>query len=223
MNDLGKAFSFAFKDPSWFPKFIVGAVFMLLSIVLIGIFVLAGYFIQVTQRVMRQDPNPLPEWSDIGVMLIVGFKFCVVYLIYVLPIVLLYIPFFGLTLLGQFSHEGNMAGMFASIYLLAALVIIIPYGLLLSLLTPIITYRFAERESMSDALDIADVFRSFKRNWQSTLIIALIAVGIQSFAPIGLIVFFVGIFFTIFYAYLVSSYMYGTLYLQQAEGGTTAR
>jgi hypothetical protein len=72
---------------------------------------------------------------------------------------------------------------------------------------------------MSDAWDIAQVFRDFKSNWQNTLVVALIVVGIESFAAVGVVFFFIGIFFTIFYAYLVSAYLHGLLYLELPESG----
>ena len=66
---------------------------------------------------------------------------------------------------------------------------------------------------MADALDIATVFRLFKRNWQNTVIVALITLGVQSLAAAGVIVFVVGVLVTIFYSRLVTAHLYGTLYL----------
>ena len=219
MNDLGKAFTFVFKDPRWFTKFLIGAVFMVLSIFVVAIFILAGYFVQVVLRVMRQEQNPLPDWNDIGAKLVLGFKFCVVYLIYLLPIILLYIPVVLLAVFGSLLGQANITEAFASVYMILIFLIIIPYSLFLALMLPIISYRFAANESIGEALDIGAVFRSFRQNWQNTAIVALIAAGIQSFAGIGIIAFFVGIFFTIFYSYLVSAHLFGTLYLQQAHEG----
>ena len=94
--------------------------------------------------------------------------------------------------------------------------IVIPYSLAFALLIPIISYRFAERERISDALDIGTILRLFKRNWQNTIVVALIVVGIESFAFVGIIFFLVGVLFTMFYTYLVSAHMHGQLYLEQA-------
>jgi hypothetical protein len=222
MNDLGKAFSFPFKDPAWGSKFFLAAVFMLLSIVLVGIFILAGYFVQVTQRVMRREVNPMPEWTDIGVKLVLGFKFCVVYFVYIFPVLLLYIPFVVIIMVGAVSGDQETIGAVAGLYSVLIVVLIIPYSLALALLAPSITVRFAEHERISDGLDIGGIFRNFKQNWQNHTIVALIAVGLQSFAGIGFILFIVGIFVTIFYSYLVSAHMYGSLYLEQAREGTPA-
>jgi len=215
MKDLGRAFSFPFKDPNWIGKFLVGVVFMLLSIFLVGIFVLVGYFIQITQRVMRQEALPLPEWGDIGGKLVLGFKFCVVYFLYLLPVFLLMIPLIVLPLLAEISGDEDVFALVTLVYSFAYTLVVIPYSLALTVLIPIIIYRFAEREKISDALDLAAVIREFKHNWQNTVIVALIAVAIQSFAGVGMIVFFVGLFFTIMYAYVVSAYLTGALYLER--------
>jgi hypothetical protein len=194
---------------------------MFLCIFVVGFFILAGYFVQVTQRVMRRDPNPLPEWNDIGVKFIVGFKMIVVYFVYLLPVFLLYIPFAVLTVVGAVSGNDELSGLFAGIYMIGLVfIVIIPYSLFFAMLIPIIAYRFAANESIREALHIAEIFRIFKKNWQNTVIVALVQVGVQSFAGIGIIIFFIGIFFTILYAYLVSAYLHGALYLEHtAEGG----
>jgi len=219
MNDLGKAFSFPFKDNAWFSKFLIGVLFMLLSILIIGIFILAGYFVRVTQAAMRRDENPLPDWDDIGGMLVTGFKFVVVYLVYSIPIFLLYIPLVVMAVLGELSGGAASSDLFAGLYAAGIIVLVVPYALALSLFMPIITYRFARNENIGEALDVGEIVRAFRRNWQGALIVALIAVGIQSFSAVGLVLFLVGVFFTIFYSYLVSAYLFGALALEDQQRG----
>ncbi len=217
MDNLGDAFSFPFKGKDWFSKFALGAVFMVLCLFIVGFFILAGYYVRVTQRVMKQEEPLLPEWDDIGGKLVLGFKFCLVYLIYTLPIILLYIPLVAMAIIGEISGQQEAAGIFTGIYTLGLFVLVIPYSLLLYAFMPIITYRFAERESIGDALDIGTLFKLFAQNWQDTLIVALIAVGVHSFAWVGIIGFFIGVFFTIMYAYLISSFLFGTLYRSRRD------
>jgi hypothetical protein len=219
MNDLGKAFSYPFKDNAWFSKFLIGALFMLLAIVVVGIFVLAGYFVRVTQAAMRNEEHELPAWEDIGGMLVTGFKFVVVYVIYSIPLLVLYIPLAIMAVIGEMSGQGDPAGLFAGVYAVGISILVIPYALALSLFMPIITVRFAVNESIGDALDIGGHLRAFRSNWQGTLVVALIAVGIQSFAAVGIVLFLVGMFFTIFYSYVVSAYMFGMLRRETQETG----
>jgi hypothetical protein len=223
MKDLGKAFSFLFKDPRWVSKIVLAAVFMILSIFLIGIFILAGYFIQLTQRVMRREEYPLPEWTDIGVKFVVGFKYVLVYLVYMLPIILLLIPIVLIAIAGAIMDQPDLMGAFATVYMFGFTLLVIPYSLALTLLIPVISYRFAREERMSDALDIGGVLRDFRHNWENTVVVALIALGVESFAGIGILLFLIGIFFTLFYAYALSAYLHGALYLSLLEkGGQTS-
>ena len=222
MKDLGKAFSFIFKDPSWVSKTAIAAVFMILSVLLVGFFILLGYFLQITQRVMRRQEPALPEWDEIGVKFVLGIKFCVVYVIYLIPVMIFMVPLIGLAAAGGFADQSDVVGMAFGIYLFGLTLLIVPYGLVLSIATPIIIYRFAERERIGDAIDVVRIVTLFRANWQNSLVAALLAFGLQSFGGIGAAVFLIGFFFTMFYAYAVSSYMSGLLYLESAREGTTA-
>jgi hypothetical protein len=142
-----------------------------------------------------------------------------VYLVYLIPVFILIIPVIALAIVSDMADAQDMVAVFSVVYMFAFTLLIIPYSLILTAVGPIIAYRYARREKMSDAWDIAQVFRDFKSNWQNTLVVALIVVGIESFAAVGVVFFFIGIFFTIFYAYLVSAYLHGLLYLELPESG----
>lgn len=215
MRDLGKAFSFFFQDPSWIAKSAIAAGMMILSLFGIGIPVLAGYFIQLTQRVMRREEYPLPAWSDVGVQFVTGFKYCVVFLIYVLPVILLYIPFIALIVAGAVAGESDGLNLITTLYLFPFMAFVLVYSVALAAASPIIAYRFAERERISDALDIAVIYREFKENWQNALVVALLTIAVQSFAMIGIVFLLIGVFLTIFYAYAVSAYLAGLLYCER--------
>jgi len=217
MNDLGKAFSSFFKDPARFTKTLGAALFMILSVFGIGILVLAGYFVQITQRAMRREDPVLPRWDGLGRKIAVGFKFCVVYLVYLIPVLLLLFPVFFILLLTGGGEETETIPIILSIYTFAVTLLLIPYGLFLSLVSPIILYRFAERERIGDAAEFVSVVRQFGKNWQNTLAVALIGIGIQSIAPVGFMILGVGIFFTVFYSLVVTAHMSGLLSLNSLK------
>jgi hypothetical protein len=212
MNDLGNAFSFPFRDRDWATKFVVGALFLFLSLLGIGIFIIAGYLVQLTQRVMKNDPQPLPDWTDIGVKFVIGLKFCIVYFLYLLPVFVLIMPALLLAALGQFAETSDAISLVMGVYLFGLMLFILPYSIAFTLLLPIITYRFAAHEKIGEALDVAAAIRNFKANWQTTTVVALLTVGVQSLAVVGLVFFIIGVVFTIFYSYIVSAYLTGALY-----------
>jgi Protein of unknown function (DUF4013) len=102
--------------------------------------------------------------------------------------------------------------MFSLVYTFGFTLLIVPYGIALTTLSPIINYRFALNERISDALDLGAIIRDFRKNWQNTLVVVLITIGIQSFAWLGIILFFVGVLLTILYSYMVPAYLCGMLY-----------
>jgi Protein of unknown function (DUF4013) len=221
MNDLGKAFSSYFKDPAWFTKTLGAALFMILSVFGVGILILAGYFVQIAQRVMRREDPVLPRWDGLGRKIAVGFKFCVVYLVYLIPVLLLLFPVFFILLLTGGGEETDTISIILSIYTFAVTLLLIPYGVFLSLVSPIILYRFAERERIGDAANFVHIVRLFGKDWQNTLAVALTGIGIQSIAPVGFMILGVGIFFTVFYSLVVTAHMSGLLGLNSLKQDQT--
>jgi len=145
--------------------------------------------------------------------IIPGFKFSVAFFIYILPIIFLMVPLIVLGIAAEVRPDEDLLQVATAIYTFGFMLLILPYSFALTLAQPIIIYRFAMNERISDALDVAQIVGAFKYHWQSTLIVALLALGIQSLASVGIVFFIVGVAFTIFYAYLVSSHLAGMLYL----------
>jgi len=212
MGDIGRAFTFPFKDPQWFVKFLIGCLMCMLAVVGIGFFILAGYFIQITQRAIRNEERALPDWDGIGQKLVLGIKIVIVYLVYLLPVMLLMIPLFPLAVLTDHPEAGDLVGLVSLVYFFGFVLIIVPYSIALTIASPIINYRFALNESIGDALDIGAIIKDFGKSWQNVLVVVLITIGVQSFAWIGVVLFIVGVLFTILYSYMVPAYLSGMLY-----------
>lgn len=212
MDDIGRAFTFPFKDPQWFVKFLIGCLMCILAFVGVGFFILAGYFIQITQRAMRNEERVLPDWDGIGQKLVLGIKIVIVYLVYLLPVILLMIPLFPLAILTDRPEAGDVVGLFSLVYFFGFMLLIVPYSIALTIASPIINYRFALNESIGDALDIGAIIKDFGKNWQNVLVVVLITIGVQSFAWIGVVLFIIGVLFTMLYSYMVPAYLGGMLY-----------
>ena len=222
MKDLGSAFSFPFKDPQWVSKLALGMVFVFLSLFVVGALFLIGYLVETTERVMRQQRPLLPAWDRLGAKFVLGLKFVLVIVVYLIPLFLLSLPVLALTIAGGFSENPDVYGAFSVVYSFGMTLLLVPYSLALSVLLPIIIYRFANRERIGDAVDIAAVVRDFRHNWQNTVLVALIAVVVQSLAGIGIVFMVVGALFTVLYACLISAYLVGALSAERREAGGTA-
>jgi hypothetical protein len=83
---FGKAFTFVFEDPKWLQK--VGIAALIILIPIVGPFAVFGWSLEVTRRVINNDPELLPTFSDFVGHLMRGLKAFVIGLVYVLPIIL---------------------------------------------------------------------------------------------------------------------------------------
>jgi hypothetical protein len=222
MDDLEKSLAFPFRDGNWVLKFIIGIAFMLLSIIGLGLPVMAGYYVQTVRRSMRDEDPALPEWTDIGIMFVTGFKFCVVYVLYLLPAILLVLP---ALLIGVVAGVGELPegfGAIVTIYTFGMLLIYIPYVLAFTLLSPVITCRFALNERISEALDIGAVLRDFRAVWPTATVTVLLTILLQTLAWAGIFLFLIGVLVTIFYSVVVSAHLFGAVHRVRVREGAAA-
>src|SRR5207237_1300515 len=64
--DFGRPFAFVFEDPEWVQKILLGGVFVLASVVIVGIFFVYGYVARLVRNVIDGVQYPLPAWDDHG-------------------------------------------------------------------------------------------------------------------------------------------------------------
>jgi len=192
MENLGRAFTFMFEDKAWPGKMILGGVFVLLSFLLIGLPFVVGYILEVARRSYEGNEIPLPEWDNMGEKFIQGLIFIVIILIYTIPFIL----FSTLRCLGPF---------FGFVYSIA-----------FALAMPYLMMKFALTRDFNSAFRFNEMIDFTKKNIGDIIIVVLIAFGMQIIATFGVILIFIGWFFTIFWAYLGEAYLLGKLY-QKAE------
>ncbi len=211
MNNISESFTFPFQDHAWLSKLLLGGLYVFLSCLLIGLPVLFGYYIELLQRVRRNEPSPLPEWKEPGVKFIVGIKFLVTLFLYYIPLLVIIVPMMVFIIAASFFGSDSMEMIEGSTLLTAILLTALPYALFVYLLIPLIAMQFAERESIRDGLRLGRVFTLFKLYWQEAVIIAMISIGIGLLSALGFIAFIVGILFTVFYTTVVRFHLYGRL------------
>lgn len=177
--DIQRAFTFPFDDKTWVSKIGIGAVLALLSFLIIPLFVLGGYSIEVARRVMEDD-ELLPDW-DIGKMLADGFVVTVASIIYSLPALVLFI--IGGLALGGFSAitGGSDAGVAAGggiLVLMACLAFL--YMLALIVITPGVYIQFIRHGNLGACLDYKEVLAITREQIGNIIMVfvALFIVGI---------------------------------------------
>ncbi|EKD49372.1 MAG: hypothetical protein ACD_63C00168G0005, partial [uncultured bacterium] len=187
--------------------------FVFLSMFLVGTPFLLGYIVWTTRNVIRKEKNPLPEWSNYGDMAICGLKLWLCYFIYYLPlVVIILIPIFILFWISFMS--GNMFYL-AFIFGLYGLFLLLT--LAYSLLFPSIYLRFVMTDDISETFKINEVFNFTKRNIGNVLLFIVFSWLAGMIASVGFIALFVGVFFTMFYAYCIQAHLMGQLQLEDKK------
>jgi hypothetical protein len=204
--DISRAFSYVFEDEDWIVKVLIGGLFVLLTPVLIGIPFLLGYMVEIVQNVMRDEPHPLPRWSDPGNKFVKGLTLAAIGFIYMLPVILL-ACLQGIVSLaaGDQGGEGLMA------FTLCVQCLYALWAFLVAIVFPAVVIRYAQSGRFGDAFRFNELFALITAN-ASDYIVALLVGWLASIAGgFGAILCLVGLFFTTFWSYLVAAHLWGQI------------
>jgi len=208
-----RAFRILFEDPDWLKHLLFGAVFTLLSGVLIGLFFIAGYGVRLVRNAQRGEARPLPDWDDLGGLFQDGLGPVGMYLIYgfatpLVPATIAGVIGAAAWAIGSLgpsdgSELGIVVGMLAFYFLLFV------FGLVGFVIFPAAFTRMALERRFSAAFEFGEILGYIKRN-AGNYLLAVLAYLIASVASqFGLILLCVGIFPAIFWSYVVMSWGLG--------------
>lgn len=206
--DFARPFTFVFEDPQWPVKIVIGGLFYIAAMFIVGIFFILGYLGRMTRNIVAGNPRPLPEWNDLGEYFAEGFKLSVVALVYSLPIVLVVFVLVIPLILLEGRQGEEAAGMMASCMMMA----VIPLGLLASLLIPAALVRGMAENRPFAGLEISQVMGFIRGNLTNYLIAIMIYILSSFLSQLGVILLCVGVFFTAFWAQVVSTAAFADAY-----------
>lgn len=203
--DYGKAFTFI-PDSSkeWLNKALMGVAFAVAVIFLgVGLIGLLGWAVGIARRVIRGEADPLPDWSELSIIIVDGLKLLVLVIVWTIPIWLL-------SLIGAFIDSN-----FVSIVLWCCSAI---YGIPMGLLLVGAIGLLADDRSFAEVMNPMNAYKISSANWANTIIVLIVA-GITSSvaSTVGTILCGIGIFVTMPYGYAVAGHLYGQLY-REAQG-----
>jgi hypothetical protein len=204
--DLGLSFTYVFQDEEWVKKILIGAVAFL--ILFIGWIPLLGWMIETTRRVIRQDPQPLPDWTDLGGLFSLGLKGLVIWIIAgILPAILV-IP---IAFLGATSNNSNT---FMIVYSVCYSCFGIVYGILMALGLPASFGILAATDQLGDALNPNKIM-GLVRTSPSAYLMALVGGFVAGIVGnLGTILCGIGVLATMAYSVAVIGHLYGQAYRQ---------
>ncbi|MGI5863617.1 MAG: DUF4013 domain-containing protein [Myxococcales bacterium] len=178
--DFERPFNYVFKDPGWVQKVLLGGLFHLLSVVLVGAFVSLGYQKKLFLALVDDENAPLPEF-DVGKDLAEGVPIFGIPVVYCLASVLMaLIP---------------CVGTCVSMLMGLAAMIVVPA----SLTRYFVTNRF------SAAFELDQVFAYIKQNLSNLALYVAMTLIVGVLSSIGTLACIVGAFFVSFWGALVTT------------------
>ena len=209
--NYGYAFSFQFKDDGWIKKFAIAALFTLIPI--IGQLFLAGWGLEITRRVIKEDPEPLPEWNDFGNYIVKGLQLIIIGFVYALPIILVQACTQGAYAAGSDSFYNEDAFVGLSIVVQTCMgCLTFLYSIFMGLFVPAAIGHFAAEGQLGAAFRFGEIFRIIKAGPAAYIIILLVSFVLPFIALLGLVFCLVGVLFTFPYVLTVIQYLYGEAY-----------
>ncbi|NLE75673.1 MAG: DUF4013 domain-containing protein [Chloroflexi bacterium] len=221
--DVAKSFTYMFEDEEWPRKILVGALFMLLAMVVIGAPFVYGYALEVVRRVARGEARPLPEWDNLGQKFSDGLVAWVIFLIWSLPaaVVLGFLMVAGVAPYFFIASE-ETALLFGCVSMLiwtVAMALLLVWGLLLAAASPAIITRYALTGRFSAAFELREIWQFTRANVGNVLVVLLVIWAASTLAGLGIWFCFVGYFFTTIWYYLACAHLLGQLSRQAAAQG----
>lgn len=229
--DFEKAFTYIKDDERWMTKLGIGALVSFLSFLIVPIFLLPGYMVQIMRNVRDGVEPSLPEWDDWGKLLTDGFNIWVAQMVYTIPFwLLICVATFasgGMAALMGDSSDAAAASMLAVWGIVGCLSVL--FVIALFFLAPAITIQYVREGSLSSCFRFGEVIAILRDNISDILMITIafvaasfvisLVVGIVGLVPcIGWIVGFVAIYALSPYLTMVAGHLFGQL-LVKMDGG----
>ncbi|MEW6279372.1 MAG: DUF4013 domain-containing protein [Candidatus Eremiobacterota bacterium] len=225
--DITRSLTYPTRDAQWPLKIGVGAVASLLSILMIGTLFTTGYCMRVMRSVAANEEADLPDWNDLGSMLVQGLLGVVASLLYfAIPGALLAFGA-GSILMGLFSAVSRES---ASPFAMGAGIggiLAVAGGLLFLLILfvwPMMLLRIAVTGSLGAAFDFGAILGGIMKALLEYVSILAVTLGLGlvlgfllNMIPVAGTILFVAVSF---YLNVAASHMLGSLYRTRLDTPT---
>lgn len=216
--DFAKPFTYVFDDPRWMQKILLGGLFYLAGFFIIGWFFVLGYTAKVARNVIADEPMPLPEWDDLGEIFNDGARMIGVGLLYMLPIIALFIIFIGPSI-AMSAADNDFAQFLSSSMFSCMTCLMVPLSFAILLLMPASLLFAAVERRFGAAFDFARIWPFIRNNIGNYLLAILVYLVARFLGGFGIMLLCVGVIFTAFWAMLVQTHGFAQVYRIAVKGG----
>ena len=211
--DFLRPFTFAFDDPRWLPKILMGGLFALASIFLIGIFFIYGYMARLARNVIKGVQYPLPEWHDLGEYFTEGLKLFAVALVYAIPVILIAgIAIVPMIIINAGADNNEALRSFAGMSAACVWCVMFPISIALAVWMPAALLMVVVTGEFSAGFDFRRIWQFIRANVGNYILAFVVWLVARFAASFGFILLCVGVFFTAFWAFCVAAYAFGEVY-----------
>lgn len=206
-------FAFVFQDPRWVTKVLIGGLFYLAAFLIVGIFFILGYCAKLCRNVVANEPQPLPEWDDLGGYFAEGIRLFFVIFCYVIPLIALMGVFIiPLAVAGNIAGPDDISRQLAGGASSCLGCLFVPLVLAFSLWMPAAVLFAVVEQRFGAAFEFGRIYRFIKDNFANYLIAVVIHLIAGFAAQLGVILFCIGVVLTAFWSLLVSNYAFAYAY-----------
>jgi hypothetical protein len=198
-----------FEDENWIKKILIGGVVAIIPIVN---FAAMGYVIQIIRNVRAGQAVPLPEWDQFGQYFMDGLWIFLIFLIWSLPLIAVGCLYgIGGAVVAENEDLVDAYGVISVCFTC----LMVLWGVVVSLASPAILARYAEVGEFMAGFQFGEIFGFISANVGSYIIVLLLMWVASLIASLGVILCFIGVIFTQFWAYMVTGNLVGQLAAQQ--------
>lgn len=208
--EFGRAFSYITEDTDWLKK--VGIAALVSLIPLIGQITVLGWAMEITRRVINNDPEPLPGWDDFGGHLTKGFQAFVISFAYLLPVIIIsgcsniLVPF-----MDQSSDSQALVAVLGIVTACLGCLMLI-YSLAIGIILPAALGNFAAKGELGAGFRFAEIFGLVRAAIGPYLLVLVGALVAGFVASLGVILCVIGVVFTQAFAMAITAHLYGQAY-----------
>jgi hypothetical protein len=222
--DLGQAIKFVFEDPNWIRKVLIGGVFTLASMFVIGGIFVAGYMIRLIRRQAAGERHPLPEWDDLGAIFSEGLPVFGIYFLHAFGLMLIPALVGGSAVaLGVMMSAGgrgssDVGGAIAGLGITGAYLLMFVCMLTIMFYLPAAVARYAVYGKFAAAFQWRDNIDFIRRNMGNYVMAVVTFLVANMVSQFGFLLCCVGLFVTAFWANCVLGWSIGEVIRRDPAG-----